>query len=81
MAQNRTMAIKHKKARQMSCQEYKWQALNESMEDIALGRLTFCTDSFHMSKTKLQGKLVAKTSRKQVSKMLLEYYGKVAASL
>lgn len=74
MAKNRTMAIKHAKARQMACQEYKRQALSESMEEIAIGRLTFCTDSFHMSRAKVKGKLVAGTPRKQVSKMLLEYY-------
>ncbi len=76
MAKNRTMAIKHKKAREMACLEYKRQALNDSIEDIAYGKLTFCTDSMHMSKSVIKGKLVAGKPRRQVSKMLLEYYGK-----
>lgn len=79
MAKNRTMAIKHKKAKQMACQEYKRQALSESMNEIAIGKLTFCSDSMHISKTKIKGKLKAGNPRKQISKILLEYYGKELA--
>jgi hypothetical protein len=79
MAKNRTMAIKHAKARQMACKEYKRQALSESMNEVAIGKLTFCTDSMHMGKAKVIGKLKAGKPRKQVSKILLEYYGKELA--
>ena len=75
---NRTMAIKHKKARQMACQEYKRQALNESVEDIVCGRIHVITDSMHMGgQQKLKAKLIAtKPRHKDVSPLLLEYYRK-----
>ncbi len=75
---NRTMAIKHKKAKEMACQEYKWQALTESMEDYRSGRIHVITDSLRMGgQQKLKAKLIATKSRyKEVSPLLLDYYRK-----
>jgi len=74
MAKNRSMAIKHKKARLWACKLYKDQALRESMEDVKDGKLTFCTDSIESRKhrhKKVERKLVAKVSYGHTSK-----YGK-----
>lgn len=75
---NRTMAIKHKKAKEMACQEYKWQALTESMEDYRCGRIHVGTDSLKMGgQQRLKAKLVAvKPKYKDVSPLLLECYRK-----
>lgn len=74
MGKNKTMALKHKKAREMACLEYKRQALAESMNDVAEGKLTFCTDSMHMSKKRISCKLRAGTPHKKASRILLDYY-------
>ena len=78
MAQNRTMAIKHKKAREMASQEYKWQALTESMEDFRSGRIHVTADSLCMGRQqKLKAKLIATKPRyKDVSPLLLDYFRK-----
>ena len=75
---NRTMAIKHKKAKEMACQEYKWQALTESMEDYKSGRIHVITDSLCMGgQQKLKAKLIATKPRyKEISPLLFDYYRK-----
>ena len=75
---NRTMAIKHKKARQMACQEYKRQALNESVDDLICGRIHVITDSMQMGgQQKLKAKLIATKPRyKEISPLLFDYYRK-----
>ncbi len=77
MAQNKTMAIKHSKARQMASKERIERALDESILDIMAGRLTFIPDSLSMSEYR-QGKTpkATKPRYRDVSPVLLEFYRK-----
>lgn len=79
MAQNRTMAIKHSKARQMASKERIERALDESILDIMAGRLTFIPDSLSMGKPvrqKKRTKVKAGHGYRKVSPVLLDFYRK-----
>ena len=68
------MKAKNKKLREMQCQEYKYHALNESIDDIQMGRLKLPVDSMSMHKGKVCKGTHAGKGYRQVSKVLEEFY-------
>ena len=71
---NRTMAIKHAKARRMACEEYKYHALAESVSDIIEGRFVLPVDSRSMPKGKVKRGLIAiDNNLKTISPLIEEW--------